>query len=354
MPITLADIARELGVSQMTISRAINNHPLINAETRERVLAAARRMNYQPNQHARALVTNRSYLIGIVIPDLKNLYFVEVIHAVETVARQAGFQLLICNTNEDASSELSEVQALLQRTDGLIISSVLPPTQTKVYRKLLKEGARLVLVDRTMTNLRCPTVTTDNVEVGRLATRHLIGLGHRRVGHLRGGASSVSQDRLEGYKQALAEHRLRYDESLVRACGLLESEGYLAMQAWLKEGDVPEAIFVVNDQAALGVMQAIEAAGLRVGHDIAIVAAGNNPYSDMLRVPLTTVSWAKTEMGEQAARLLIQLINGEPPAAKEQKVVLPPEIVVRNSCGARPITKAGVDSAARFTSSLKS
>jgi LacI family transcriptional regulator, galactose operon repressor len=355
MPVTLADIARELGVSQMTVSRAINNHPLINPETRERVLAAARRMNYQPNQHARALATNRSSLIGVVVPDLMNLYFVEVIHAVESVARQAGFQLLICNTNEDASRELSEVKALLHRTDGLIVSSVLPPTDTKVYRKLLKEGAKLVMVDRAMKNLRCPAVTTDNVEVGRLATAHLISLGHRRVGHLRGDASSVSEERLEGYKQALAEHRLRYDESLVRPCGFLESEGYLAMQAWLKEGDVPEAIFVVNDQGSLGAMQAIEAAGLRVGRDIAIVAAGNIPYSDMLRVPLTTVSWAKTEMGEQAARLLIQLINGEPPAAKSQNIVLPPQLVVRNSCGAKAVTEAGVGSAARFgPSSLKS
>lgn len=355
MPVTLADIARELGVSKMTVSRAINNHPLINAETRERVLAAARRMNYQPNQHARALATNRSYLIGMVIPDLMNLYFAEVTRAVESVARPAGFQLLICSTYEDATRELSEVEALLHRTDGLIISSVLPPTDTRVYRKLLKDGARLVMVDRIMSNLRCPAVTTDNVEVGRLATNHLIGLGHRRVGHLRGDASSVSEERLEGYRQALAENRLRFDESLVRACGFLESEGYLAMQAWLKEGDVPEAIFVVNDPAALGAMQAIEAAGLRVGRDIAMVGAGNIHYGDMLRVPLTTVSWARAEMGEQAARLLIQLINGEPPAAKAQTVVLPPELVVRHSCGAKPVTKASVGSAARLApSSLKS
>jgi len=126
MAVTLADIARELGVSQMTVSRAINNNPLIKPHTREWVLAAARRMNYHPNQHARALATNRSYLIGVVVPDLMNLYFVEVIHAVESVARQAGFQLLICNTNEDAGRELSEVNALLHRTDGLIVSSVEP------------------------------------------------------------------------------------------------------------------------------------------------------------------------------------------------------------------------------------
>jgi LacI family transcriptional regulator len=335
MPVTLADIARKLGVSKMTVSRAINNHPLINAQTRERVLEAARRMNYQPNQHARALVTSRSNLIGIVIPDLMNPYFAEVTQAVESVARIVGFQLLICNTYEDANRELSEVEGLVQRTDGLIVSSVLSRSENRVYRSLIKDGAKIVMVDRVINNLRCPAVTTDNVEVGRLATSHLIGLGHRRVGHLRGHASSVSQDRFEGYKRALAENRLELDESLVRPCGHLPSEGYLAMQAWLKEGGVPDAVFVVNDQAALGAVQAIEAASLRVGSDIAIVGAGNVNYGEMLRVPLTTVSWAITQMGEQAARLLIQLIKGEQPVARSRNVVLPPQLIVRNSCGAK-------------------
>src|SRR5713101_6965004 len=124
MPITLADIARQLGVSKMTVSRAITNHPQIHPETRNRVLKVARRLNYQPNQHARALATSRSYLIGIVVPDLMNLYFAEVNRAIESVARPAGFQLLICSTDEDATREIGEVEALLHRTDGLIISSV--------------------------------------------------------------------------------------------------------------------------------------------------------------------------------------------------------------------------------------
>src|SRR5918911_1535512 len=265
MPVTLADIARELGVSKMTVSRAINNHPLINSETRERVLEVARRMNYQPNQYARALATNRSYLIGIVLPDLMNLYFAEVIRSIEAITRPAGFQLLICSTEEDPTRELGEVETLRQRTDGLIISPVLPPTETKAYRKMIKDGARIVLVDRTMKNLNCPAVATDNVQVGRLATDHLIGLGHRRIGHLRGDASSVSAERFEGYQQALAKHKLRYDQSLVRDCGFLESEGYEAMRAWLAEGDVPEAVFAVNDPAAVGAMKALEEAGLQAG-----------------------------------------------------------------------------------------
>lgn len=333
MPVTLADIARELGVSKMTVSRAINNHPTVSAKTRERVLEKAREMNYQPNQHARALATNRSYLIGIVVPDLMNLYFAEVARAIESVARPAGFQLLICSTEEDPSREIGEVEALLQRTDGLIIGSVLAPTETRAYRKMLKAGARMVLVDRTMNNLHCPAVTTDNAQVGRLATEHLIGLGHRRIGHLRGDASSVGAERFEGYKQALVQHKLRYDESLVRPCGLLESEGYETMRAWLSEGDLPGAVFAVNDPVAIGAMQALQEAGLSAGKDVAVAGAGNIHYGDMLRVPLTTVSWSRSQMGEHAARLLIQLINGKPPAKKGRQVILPPELIVRGSSG---------------------
>ena len=349
MPVTLADIARELGVSKMTVSRAINNHPLISAATRGRVLEVARRMNYQPNQHARALATNRSYLLGVVVPDLMNLYFAEVMRAIESVSRPAGFQLLICSTEEDPGRELGEVETLLQRTDGLIICSVLPPTETKAYRKMIKDGARIVLVDRAM-KLRCPSVVTDNMEVGRLATEHLVACGHRRIGHLRGDDSSLSRERLDGYRQALDENRIPYDKSLVRDCGPLEHEGYEAMSAWLREGNVPEAIFAVNDPAAIGAMQALEEVGLQAGRDVALVGAGNIHYGDMLRVPLTTVSWSRAEMGQQAAHLLIELIEGKPVEAKAQQVVLPPELIVRNSCGRarQDADAAGQDSAIRL------
>jgi LacI family transcriptional regulator len=339
MPVTLADIARETGVSKMTVSRAINNNPLISPATRKRVLEVARRMNYQPNQHARALATNRSYLIGIIVPDIMNLYFAEVIRAIETVVRPHGFQLLICDTDEDTSRESEEVEALLQRTDGLIINSVFPPTETRAYRKMIKDGARIVLVDRTLERLDCPSVTTDNVKVGRLATDHLISLGHRRIGHLRGDSSSVSSERLAGYREALEKHKLRYDKSLVRSCGLLESEGYDAMRRWLEGGQVPEAIFVVNDPAAIGALRALDEAGLQAGKDVSLVGAGNIHYGAMLRVPLTTVSWSRSEMGREVARLLIELIDGKAPS-RAQHVILQPELIVRNSCGARVEPKA--------------
>ncbi len=335
MPVTLADIAREVGVSKMTVSRAINNNPLISPETRERVMAVARRMNYQPNQHARALATNRSFLIGVIVPDLMNLYFAEVMRAIESVTHPAGFQLLICSSDEDKKRELDEVETLLQRTDGLILSSVFPPTETKAYRKMIKDGGKIVLVDRTMKQLGCPAVATDNVQVGRLATEHLIRLGHRRIGHLRGDSSSVSTDRFEGYKQALARRKLKSDKSLVRECGLLESEGYEAMRAWLAESEIPEAIFAVNDPAAIGAMQALDEVGLRAGKDVALVGAGNIHYGAMLRVPLTTISWSRRDMGHNAAGLLIKLIENQSTNPEPQQIILPLELVIRESCGAR-------------------
>src|SRR2546430_3908747 len=192
MPVTLADIARELGVSKMTVSRAINIPPSINPATRDRVRKVARRMNYHPNQHARALATNRSYLIGVVVPDLMHSYFAEIYRGVEAVARPVGYRNLICNTDEDAAKEMDETEALLPRTDGLVVASSLPPGKAGFYRRIIKGGAKGVLIDRRLEGLRCPVVTTDDVQVGALATQHLIALGHKRSGRRRGTGASTA------------------------------------------------------------------------------------------------------------------------------------------------------------------
>ena len=335
MSVTLADIARELGISKMTVSRAINNDPLVKAKTRDRVLEASRRLNYQPNIFARALATNRSHLIGVIVPDLMHSYFAEILHGVGIVARASKLQIVIGNSEEHVTREISEVEALRSRTDGLIIAPSLPPSKMNLYRKMIEDGTKIVLIDRTLEGLDCPMVTTDDEKVGLLATGHLINLGHRRIGHLRGTTTSTSKYRLEGYKQALAKNDLRFEKSLVRDCGLMESDGYRTMTAWIKEGNLPTAIFAVNDPAAIGAIQALDEAGLAVGEDIAIVGGGNIHYGDMLRVPLTTVSWSRGEMGQSAARLLIQLIEGSGKDVQNQKVILSPSLIVRKSCGAK-------------------
>jgi len=333
MPTTLADIARALGVSKMTVSRAINNHPEISPETRARILDAAQRMNYRPNQFARALTTNRSYLLGVIVPDLMHSYFAEICRGVEAIAKPLGYQNLICSTDEDAANEESEVEALLPRTDGLILASSASLEETKFYKRLTRERAKIVLIDRQLEGIKCPSVTTDDVKVGSLATEHLLSLGHRRVGHLKGTVASTAALRLAGYKKALAKHHLAFDSNLVRECGFTEMDGYRAMKEWIRNGNFPSAIFAANDPAAIGAMNAIAEAGLKIPEDIAIVGGGNIHYGDMLRVPLTTVAWSTAEMGQAAARLVIDLVEGKR-GIKEQHVIVEPELVVRASCGA--------------------
>jgi len=318
----------------MTVSRAINNHPEISRQTRDRVLAAAQKMNYRPNQFARALTSKHSYLIGIVVPDLMHSYFAEICRGVESQARPAGYQNLICSTDEEARKELDEIEALWTRTDGLIVASALTASEAKPYRKLVTEGGKIVLIDRLLDGLRCPAVTTDDVQVGILATEHLIKFGHKKIGHLRGTSASTSQGRVEGYKQAMAKARLRVDRSMVHECGFTESDGREAMSDWIATGNLPSAIFAANDPAAIGAMAALNDAGFDVPNDVAIVGAGNIHYGDMLRVPLTTVSWSTAAMGQAAAELLLELIDGQKAGAKSRRVTIPPALVVRRSCGA--------------------
>jgi len=339
MPTTLADIARALGVSKMTVSRAINNHPEISPETRARILDAAQRMNYRPNQFARALTTNRSYLLGVVVPDLMHSYFAEICRGIESVAKPLGYQNLICSTDEDSVSEESEIEALLPRTDGLILASSASPGETKFFRRIIRERARLVLIDRQLEGVKCPMVTTDDVKVGALATEHLLSLGHRRVGHLKGTLASTGTLRFEGYRKALAKRGVPFDPELVKECGFTERDGYEATRDWLRDGDLPPAIFAANDPAAIGAMSAITEAGLRLPEDIALVGGGNIHYGDMLRVPLTTVAWSKPEMGHAAARLLIDLVEGKR-GTREQHVIVEPELIVRASCGATQMALA--------------
>jgi LacI family transcriptional regulator len=335
MAVTLADVAESLSVSTMTVSRAVNNHPAINAQTRERVLEAVARLGYQPNHQARGLAKRRSFLIGLVVPDLTHSYFANLAKAIEGVSRPAGYELAICTTSEDPEREITEVAALRHRTDGLIIASSLGQSRVGIYRKLTSNGARILFIDRRFERLPSPSVVTDNILVGRIATEHLLNLGYQRIGHLRGTDVRVATDRLAGYRQALRLHKVRDDASLVRDCGLFEGSGYAAMQSWIKDGDVPRAIFAVNDPTAIGALTALHEAGVDVPGEVAVMGAGAIHYGAQLRTPLSTVDWDLEQMGMMAAQMLIELIeSGSVRRGQRRAIVLPPRLVIRDSCGA--------------------
>lgn len=333
MGITIKDVAESLGVSMMTVSKVLNRHPDISQGTRERVLAKVAELGYRPNVVARSLATRRTHTLGVVVPDLMHSFFAEVAVGVESVAVERGYYLLICNTGEDPEKEIADLRVLQQRqVDGIILASVLPPGKAAALRQFVAEGVNLVLVDREPAGLAVHRVLTDDEQVGRLATEHLINLGHRRIGHLTGPKLSTAAGRERGYRRAMRRHRLEVKTDWVVARGFMQEKGYTAMQQLLRVRPRVTAVFAVNDPTAIGAIKAIEAAGLRIPDDLSVVGAGNIQYSDMLRVPLTTVGWPTSELGRRAATLLIAQIEAESPSAPG-RAVLEPHLIVRHSSG---------------------
>jgi LacI family transcriptional regulator len=334
-PTTMKRIASELGVSVTTISKVLNNHGDISEATRDRVLAKIEELGYQRNAVARSLTLRRTNTIGIVIPDLMHSFFVEVIQGIEPVASVRGFGLLLCSSGEDPGKERSELEMLRSRqVDGIVLASAHGSANDDLLKQLTGTGTGLVMIDRDdHPKVECHRVLTDDEQVGTLATNHLLDLGRRAIAHI-GGPDIVHAKRRErGWREALKARDIRVPGDWFVQAGFMDSDGYRAMKRLLTVRPKIDAVFAANDPAAIGAMKAIWEAGLRVPEDIAIVGVGDIALSDMLRVPLTTVSWSRKEQGLNAAELLLNGLEGDeddPP----RRVIIPPRLVVRESSGA--------------------
>jgi LacI family transcriptional regulator, galactose operon repressor len=327
-------IAAELGVSVTTVSKVLNHHADIGTATRARVLAKVEELGYRPNAVARSLTLRRTNTLGVVIPDLMHSFFVEIVAGIESIVSARGYGLLLCCSGESAKKERSELEMLRSRqVDGLVLASANASGNTKLLQELQALGRGLVMIDRDdHPKVRCHRVLTDDVEVGRLATAHLLANGRRAVAHIAGPAVIHAQRREQGYRNALRAHGMEMNPDWIVPGGFMEEDGYRAMKRLLENGSRIDAVFAANDPAAIGAMKAIWAAGLSVPDDIAIVGAGNVVHSDLLRVPLTTVSWSKEELGRRAAELILEQI-GPRPKGPFKRVIVPPELIVRASCG---------------------
>src|SRR6478752_456094 len=285
---TMKRIASELGVSITTVSKVLNNRQDIGHATRARVLAKVAELGYQPNAVARSLTLRRTHTLGVVIPDLMHSFFVEIVAGLETIASARGYGLLLCSSNEDPAKERAEIDMLRQRqVDGIVLASVNASGNTDLLQRLDSLGIGLVMIDRDdHPVVKCDRVVTDDVQVGQLATTHLIEQGRKAIAHILG-------------------------PWIVRG-GFMEADGYRAMKKLLAMKPRVDAVFAANDPSAIGAMKAIWDAGLRIPEDIAIVGAGDIALGDLLRVPLTTVSWSREEQGKQAAKLLMDRIGPEP------------------------------------------
>ena len=335
MSTTMKRIAAELGVSVTTISKVLNDQPDIGSETRARVLQHVERLGYRPNAVARSLSLKRTHTLGVVIPDLMHSFFVEIVAGIEAVMSARGYGLLLCSSGENPAKERSELEMLRARqVDGIVLASAHASGNTDLLKAVARRGCALVLIDRDdHPSVQCHRVITDDEEVGRLATDHLIGAGRRAVAHIGGPPVLHARRRELGYTAALGDRGMTARPEWIVRAGFMEADGYRAMKELLAlapSGRAVDAVFAANDPAAIGAMKAVWEAGLSVPDDIAIVGAGDVAYGDLLRVPLTTVSWSKEEQGRRAAELLLDQM-GAHPGGPFHRVVVPPRLVVRGS-----------------------
>ncbi len=333
--VTIRDVARVAQVHPGTVSRALNEETraLVNQETAERVMRAAEELGYRPNRIARGLKTNRSYTVGVLIPDITNPLFPPILRGIEDRLADAGYTVLVVNTDNDPVRERAHLEAMRARqVDGFISATA------RLDRELLAElgagGVPLVLVNRSVEDESVAAVTVNDGEGIRLAVDHVIGLGHTRIGHVAGPQNlSTGHMRHRGFLSAIGAAGLDGAADAVRFATLFtEEEGARACAELLDAHPELTAVVAANDLLALGCYDFIEARGLRCPRDISVVGFNDMPFVDRLLPPLTTVRVPKREIGTVAADLLLQRLSGEPGAAHE--ILLEPSLVVRGSTGA--------------------
>ena len=329
----MKDIAKDLGVSVVTVSKVLRDHSDISPATRMRVRKRMKELNYRPNLAARALVTGRTSIIGLIVPDLVHPFFGQVARGLSRVLRQKGYSLVISCSEEDPELERQEIEQLLaRRVDALIVASAQGGVES--FRYIEEQKTPYVLIDRRFAGLKANFVGVDDEAMGRMATEHLIAAGCKRIAHIGGPAVSTAVGRLRGFRAALKSANRDAPAAYIiqREQGVEASDttGYEAMKKLLALRPLPDGVFCYNDPTALGAMRAILEAGLTIPQDIAVVGCGNVRYSDFLRVPLTSVDQDSEAIGDRAAMLALSLVEAKGDV-RPKTVLLAPKLVQRQS-----------------------
>ncbi|MCX6150924.1 MAG: LacI family DNA-binding transcriptional regulator [Ignavibacteriales bacterium] len=334
--ITVKHIAEELGISMMTVSRALNNRPNVEEGTKEKVLETSKRLGYIPNYIAKSLVMRKTQTIGVVVPEITHSFFPEAIRGIEEAAYKRGYQIMLTHSAEDAKREKAAIHTLAsKRVDGLLISVAESVHDFDVYKHIIKQhGLPIVFFDRCVYGIGASCVSVNDEESSKLITEHLINLGYTKIAHLSGPSTlSLSRARFNGFKIALAEHKIKFMQEDVVESGFHEAGGYKAMMKLLErsKNKRPRAIVAVNDPAAFGAMKAIKEKNLRIPEDIAIVGFSDDIRAEWMYTPLTTVRQPAYEVGKRAAEKLIAHIENKTEIIEEISVHT--EQIIRKSCG---------------------
>jgi LacI family transcriptional regulator len=331
LSITIKDVAKRAGVNASTVSRVINNDSKlsIREETKQRILDSIRELGYHPNSIARNLRLNTSDAIGMLIPDITNPLFPEVIKGVESLASEKDLSLILCHTEDSHEKELKMIRFLInRRVDGLLLASVHMRADT--IDEVEKSGIPYVLVNRGNRKDAGAYVVADNTAGAKMAVHHLISLGHTRIAHIAGFLyTDTGIERVEGYRKELNLADIPFNSDYMIEAGYTEPEGYKAMNKLLLLPDRPTAVFAANDLLAMGAILAINKKGLKVPEDVSIVGFDGIWLVERITPALTTVKIPLNEMGYLAMNMLFHKMKGLP--VEQERIVLQPSLVVRSS-----------------------
>lgn len=329
--ISLKDLAKELGVSISTVSRALKNHPDISPELTRKIQKLAKDWNYTPNPLAMGLLRQQTKMIGVIVPDIVTHFYSSIISGIEEVAKLHGYFIVIASSNESMKKEIESVENLLKsRVEGFIVCLSQETNRFEHFEKLISNEIPLVFFDRICESLEVPSVIADGIDATKKITRHFYENGCTRIAYISGPEHlNISKNRKEGYLEGLKECGLKFDSRYFVECNLSTEDASRATQQLLHNSELPDAIFGLNDTIAFAAMKEIKKQGLKIPDDIALVGFTDEFHSTVVDPTLTSLTHPTLEMGGEAAKLFFQIIKNEKKFNKQ--IVLKTELVVRES-----------------------
>ncbi len=333
--VTIYDIARHLNVSAATVSRGLKQNPMISKSTTKKILEAARSLGYQSNTFASSLRSRQTHTLGVLVPRLNSYFMSSVLAGMENAANRAGYNLIIAQSLEDVDKEKANAATMFnKRVDGLMISLSYNTQDIKHLDAFFKRKIPVVFFDRIQQHPESTSVVIDNRRAAYTITEHLIQQGCKRIMHLGGNlARNVYYDRFEGYKKALTDNGLVFNDNLLITSTLSEEAGIEAGRAILnmEPKDRPDAVFAANDTPAVFCMLVLKESGLRIPEDIAIAGFNNDPISRVIDPNLTTVDYSGNVMGDTTANTLVSHLKGLLSLNITKQITLRSDLVIRNS-----------------------
>ena len=331
---TIYDIAEKLNITAATVSRALNGNTKISEATRKLVSDTAKEMNYEQNKLALALKSGKSFNIGVIVPRIDSNFFASVIRGIEEALYPHGYHVIICQTHDQENLEIENINSLLNaQVDGILMSISNAKLETNEhFQKLLRKGIPLIFFDRKKEIPGVSSVTIDDFKGAYDATKHLINQGCKRIAHLSNNREmQIFKNRYLGYKQAIIDSGLEFDEALVIETMSKVLEGRKTTKQFLAMKNKPDAIFSASDFTALGAIEEIKAHGLKIPEDISVVGFSNEPFTRFMELSITSVDQSPIEMGRIAAQVFLEEAGNDKKIKSEKQVVLSPELIIRDS-----------------------